>query len=647
MLPEQMNQNLSLGCSWPSVGPIDNMMKNYLPFGKDYQNFDDNQNSDFINITKNDVKDQKEKQRENTDSSPDEKINLIDVGGDEDIMSFKKNIQCKNFNKLSDKEMTLLLEDISKQISAIQMKANDPNSLYTKSYFEQEIKYLLIKAKELERLQKSFNHNNVLSQRIFDSSGDKLDITKINNFRGNKERQNSWKYTGYQDNILETTGFTSKNHVLLKEEVIQKRKQLEFNSQVEFKNYIEELFIETIKSSIDSITILINERAKLKYGYDLNYIYIAKIYELDINNYVEYLDSTIIDIYLGKFLKINHEEKHKIKIWINSLLYKEKVNKDEKIKLLNMLFLKKVEDILLLYINDDPYIQVENKNNANFYLKKFKTFKDDFNQYNINEKELIKDHFLYLLNIKLSNIFYEESNEQNQNEELPKETIEKKDKRRKEQTIPKNQDKVRRGLMVKGLQSFHSTLKNILAKFVKRKPHKVTVIPQIGKSPSSYYNFCKKSMFDLYKDSRPRRLNKECRKDKSKYTYNIDLINEAIEKEKILEKEDDRILGKIFKKDVIVKDILEVFLEAKKDIKIKGEKPFHIKELITYKEFYNDKYDKKRKEFNRIDLIGIINGWFNNRKISIERNRKLRGNPNLGRKKKRIHKYFKYKINKN
>ena len=116
---------------------------------------------------------------------------------------------------------------------------------------------------------------------------------------------------------------------------------------------------------------------------------------------------------------------------------------------------------------------------------------------------------------------------------------------------------------------------------------------------------------------------------------------------RILEKEDDRILGNIFKKDVIVKDILEVFLEAKKDIKIKGEKPFHIKEFITYKDFYNDKYDKKRKEFNRIDLIKIINGWFNNRKISIERNRKLRGNPNLGRKKKRIHKYFKYKINKN
>ena len=163
MLPEHMNQKLSLGCSWSSVGPIDNMMKNYLPFGKDYQNFDDNQNSDLINITKNDVEDQKEKQRENIDSSPDEKINLIDVGGDEDIISFKKNIQCKNFNRLSDKEITLLLEDIFKQISVIRMKANDPNSLYTKSYFEQEIKYLLIKAKELERLQKSFNHNNVFS----------------------------------------------------------------------------------------------------------------------------------------------------------------------------------------------------------------------------------------------------------------------------------------------------------------------------------------------------------------------------------------------------------------------------------------------------------------------------------------------------
>ena len=74
-------------------------------------------------------------------------------------------------------------------------------------------------------------------------------------------------------------------------------------------------------------------------------------------------------------------------------------------------------------------------------------------------------------------------------------------------------------------------------------------------------------MFDLYKDSRPRRLNKECRKDKSKYTYNIDLINEAIEKEKILEKEYDRILGKIFKKDVIVKIFLKFFQKQKRILK--------------------------------------------------------------------------------
>ena len=117
----------------------------------------------------------------------------------------------------------------------------------------------------------------------------------------------------------------------------------------------------------------------------------------------------------------------------------------------------------------------------------------------------------------------------------------------------------------------------------------------------------------------------------------MDIINEAIENEKKLEKEDDRILDKIFNKDVIVKDILEVFLEVKRDIKKEGEKAFHINGLITYKDFDNNKYDKKRKEYNKKDLIRIIKGGFTIRGTSFERNRKLRGNKNLGRKKKKRH----------
>ena len=650
-----MNQNLPFDYA---ISIADNNMKKYSPLGQDYEKFADNKNSDLMNRAKNDEEDQKEEELKNTNSSQiiklsgnnslEEDRNLINVGGDEDIINFKKELQSKNFNMLSEKEINILIEEIYKQINSIQKKANDSNSIYTKPYFDKEINYLLNNVKKLERLQKSFYPNNMPTQGTFDFSGDKLDITQINNFVGNKEKKNSWKYIGQKEDLLKNTNFTSKNHASLNAEVSLITKKSEYNSHIEYRKYYQDLFIKVIKCSIDSVSILINVRAKSEYGHELNYIYIKKIYELDIYNYKEFLESTIMDIYLGKFLIINHEEKDKIKKWIYSLLYAEKLNELEKIKLLNELFSKTIKEILLLYINDDPYIQIENKNVVKFYLKRFKTFRDDFNEYTLDEKKLIKDYILSLLDNKISNINYEKNDKQSGNDKLSKEENEKTDnkvlnnnttklkKRQKQkQNIPKGQDNERRKMMRVGLKSFHSTLEKMVEKYVKRNLHKITIEKQIGNSPKNYFDFCKKSIYNVYKQSLPRKLNKECKEDNSKYTYNIDIIHEAIEKEKIYEKEDDRILHKIFNKSVSVKDILDVFLEVKDKIEIKGEKDIYIEGFIKYKDFYNDKYDKKKIEFNKKDLSDVMEGKGQKRGSNTERNRKLRGNKNLGRKRKK------------
>ena len=325
----------------------------------------------------------------------------IDDMRDVDFLSFKNKLEhAINSNKILSKEIPLLLREILGHIIEIQNKANDPNTISNKAKFENQVTYLYNKAKELENLQKLFNHNNISSQRSFDSSGDIIEINHKYNYMGNKERQNTGKALCRQENLLETIGSTSKNHTLINIENSQIAKQLKINNQIKYNNNYDDLFIKAINCSIYNICKFINERAKSIYDLDLSYIYLKKLYEITINNYKEFIESTIKDIYLGKFLKINHEERGKINTWIYALLYAEKKDKNEKVKILNILFSKRVKEILLLYINDDPYIQVKNENNSRFNLKGFNTSRYDFNEYSIE----IKEYFLSLLDNIIINI---------------------------------------------------------------------------------------------------------------------------------------------------------------------------------------------------------------------------------------------------
>ena len=271
------------------------------------------------------------------------------------------------------------------------------------------------------------------------------------------------RFIGQQDNILETTGFISKNNVLINTENIKEKIPLELNSQEEYEKYYEDLFIKIIKCSIDSITMFINERTKKNYGLDLNYIYkTRRRYELDKYNYKEFLNSKIKDIYLGKFLLINHEEKFEAEKWIYSLLFMENKNKNEKKKLLNILFQKEIRVIVLLYLDDYPNVSIKNKYNkklnSELNLKRFKTFKDDFKDdfkdYNKDEQKKIKKNIRSLL-------------------------------------IPVGKYNIRRKIMGKGLDNFHSFIKTNCKKYVERDLHKVTIKNQIGHSNEKYSFFSK------------------------------------------------------------------------------------------------------------------------------------------------------------
>ena len=57
--------------------------------------------------------------------------------------------------------------------------------------------------------------------------------------------------------------------------------------------------------------------------------------------------------------------------------------------------------------------------------------------------------------------------------------------------------------------------------------------------------------------------------------------------------------------------------------------------FITYKDCFNDELSKEEKEAYRIHLLQIMNGEIKSRKISENKNIKLKNNPNLRKKRKR------------
>ena len=219
-------------------------------------------------------------------------------------------------------------------------------------------------------------------------------INQKHKYMGNKVRQNTGKIKRQQISLSETTCFTRKDHVLINEENSQITKQLELNNQFGNNINYNYLFLRAINYSIDNICEFINIKVDSIYALDFSYIYLKKIIEININNYEEFLESTIKDIYLGKFLKLNHGETDKIKAWINILLNAEIKKEKGKFKLFNTLFSKKIKDILLLYINDEAYIQ---QNNTKFYLRGFNTLIDDFNEYSTEQRQQIKEYIYALL----------------------------------------------------------------------------------------------------------------------------------------------------------------------------------------------------------------------------------------------------------
>ena len=569
-----------------------------FPLDEEYENFDgENDKSPPTNkkeYTKYSIIEKKmpklirsHNKYKNTKKEDKMKIEIEESINEKDSVESKIKAISFKINKIDNR-----IEDIEKDID------KNTTKFWGVKILEEKIG-LLEERNRLEEEKKTLILIKESQEENIDLSDDKIEVSKFPNIKGNKKtkRINAENNTQINEEITKyatNADITTKNSNFLKNPVILK------------------YFFDTLLYTLINIIDFINKRANSKYKIELEDI--SKRDEFDINkdNFRDILNGNVYDIYIGihwkKNIKEHFEDYEKIKKQINSLIEEEENNAKDKLKLLSILFYSNVKVLYKNCLENNHYIKV---NISELYLgiqtvDKFKDFNEELNNrvkeyISSSETSLpVGETIIYdpLINIQ-------ELLEQKYN------NIQK---------IIKIPFYIRRSILAKCIKSIHFLISNIYKNYQSNALHILNMKNQIGNSFEKYRIFFKKILKNIYEYMKPKRvINKYI-----KYTYNINQINKALEKEK---KEEKSILNDLM--EVKFEIYLILFLTDTKKI-YKIDENGNIKDEIyldgfkTYKDYFSKKYTKDVNDAYIKDMLEIINGK-KGRKSSDKRNTQLKG----------------------
>ena len=368
-----------------------------------------------------------------------------------------------------------------------------------------------------------------------------------------------------------------------------------------FSNY-SKCIVNRIKKNFDSEFKLINM---------LENITLIINFEKEKNELLEIFKGNIKDLLLGEFCNLNSEEKEVAKKENELISTLENKNKKEKIKVLNHLFSEELKEKFKMYLNDCLFIK---KGDSNFNLKEFQTFKDDFNEYKPEIKQIIKKYVCSLLDCELTN-FEKSSKEDNTKTEKIKNI---------------NHYDSRRIIINAGKKSFFDTIKNYV--FIKYGIELYTPVlkNKLKCNVKQYENCFNKNLKFFFSDLIPKNFKKG-----KNYS---EQINEVLKIEEESEEENNRILAKLLNL-VDIKSYLRAYINDENIIEIKDNNGnlflFCLPNLKTFKYNFSDIQEEIKEDYRK-DFIKLLDGEIKSRKSSEKRNSKLKNNNKLiGRKTKR------------
>ena len=441
------------------------------------------------------------------------------------------------------------------------------------------------------------NLNDILSD-------DKL-IKKIPILGNNKQRKN--KYISCE-NEIDSTKNTSINIINIETQNYKdfQNDKINYNELRILNEKMRKILNKKIrKKFLFSYFSLLENRSIIDLGFKPKYYCATIVLRINLETN-EIFNFNIKDLFQGELSNLDSEEKEAAKKEYDLISKMENENKKVKLKVLNILFYVKLEEIFKIYLNDCFYLK---NGEAELYINKFHTFKDDF-KYKPKEKEDIINCICFSLGFESPN-------------------FEKISDKIEIQQIKINHYNSRRTIINKGIQSLYSEIKDGPSDKYGIKLSAPTSKNKLGKNVNQYEEYLNKKLKYIFSELYPRRNKKG-----KNYSEQIDKVLKKEEEEE----EENRILALLL--DLVdIKSFLRAFINDEKIIKIKdnngNEFNLYLPNLKTFKDCFGY-LPKEIMEDIKKDFINFLDGKIKPRKSSELRNSKLKNNKNLtGRKRNR------------
>ena len=159
-------------------------------------------------------------------------------------------------------------------------------------------------------------------------------------------------------------------------------------------NNFPDLRIKIYSDCLKNLHVAMNDLSLKNYGIILYSTTLSPLLNKNNKEFLkEFPEYTVKQIFLfSKQINVGENYSENIRENIENILQKEEENKIEKIKLLQILFKKKFKEILLMYLNDYPFVNhFDGYSEAAFFLKNFKTVKYSFPDVKVNHIENLKN----------------------------------------------------------------------------------------------------------------------------------------------------------------------------------------------------------------------------------------------------------------
>lgn len=559
----------------------------------DYQKYADN---DAVNTGSLTIRADEEKKDEELSSIISVESNQGRKKNDKEKKDNAQKELHKKLDKYSKYDIEIELEKTKVAIDSLQNSVI--MDLNYKKKMDSLILWAILLEKELAYRESLFNNKDSMKENDYkeqlakdenraENESEKMEVEEEENESVKEAEKNVEK----EENKL--TQFTTNNEDdITQNGIIEKKIELVEN------NNISKHFAIAITNVIKFIFIFPGSilSSKFKDIFNINYndLHLPKTNE-------EIYELISEKITLGYFLeeKIGKE-------MIEHLLKLENENENAKIKIINVLFSTELEEIFNIYLFDSPFLLY---NGFKMYLEGLKTFKDNFNR--DDEKRIIeiREDIVKLLKRGSKNEVDNSSSNCLPSNPLINHSSEEKKSNivleiSSDEGIKSNYNK--RKLIINACSKEITIFIGNLCKKYKILIHKLTISSQLGENFEEFRDFFNKKIAEIYKDFKPRRLPKE----NKEYDFTIKEINKAIEKEDKIEKEENKILHKIFKYATFG-NFLITFLDDLDFITCKDEYGniiiFKIEEFRTYKNCLNN-FSEPEKDAYKEDMKRIISG---------------------------------------